>query len=134
MDLTLLETLKDKLVHTTDFGKVWEYFLDHFGEDPDFIAHSEETRDAFLEAVLVQVGGQLFPGKVELANLLLTRVPGHGFLHGGCTLNGKLTNVLYFEDVRMGLLCVLPSLSAGETKLVRFTGRPRTGTPQPSAN
>src|SRR5262249_52225983 len=51
MDLSLLETLKDKLLHAKQFSKVWEYFLDHFGENPDFVALGERTQDAFLKTV-----------------------------------------------------------------------------------
>ncbi len=32
MDLSLLDTLKEKLTNGKNFGEVWEYFLDHFGE------------------------------------------------------------------------------------------------------
>lgn len=39
-------------------------------------------------------------------------------------LNGKMTTVIYFEDVQLGMLAVLWSFSPPETKYVRFTGRP----------
>jgi hypothetical protein len=134
MDLTGLATLKERLIQAENFGTVWEYFLDHFGDDPAFIALGEPTRDAFLEAALTQVGKELFQGDVQLADLLLTRLPEHQFVHGGCTVNGRLANVLYFEDIHTGLLAIVMSMAPAETKLVRFTGRPLPRNLEPSPN
>ncbi len=134
MDLTLLATLKDKLIHAQNFTQVWEYFFDHFGEDPAFIALGDRARHPFLEVVLEQVGRQLFAQPVTVANLLLTHLPEQQFLHGGCTLNGKLANVIYFEDIHMGLLAVVMSLAPTDTKMVRFTGTPMPPDWSPSNN
>jgi hypothetical protein len=134
VDLKLLHTLKQKLTTAKEFSAVFTYFLDHFGEDPEFIEQGERTHSPFLESVLAEVGKQLFGKEVRVADVLLTRLPEYEFIHGACTLGGKLGNVLYFEDVRTGLLVVLSSLASSETKLVRFSGRPLQGTPTPSAN
>jgi hypothetical protein len=134
MDLALLATLKDKLVHAQNFTQVMEYFFDHFGEDPAFIALGDRAHDPFLEAVLREVGKQLFGGKVAVTDLLLTRLPEHQFLHGGCALNGKLANFLYFEDIHVGLLAVAMAVPVGEVKMVRFTGRRLPPVGEPSQN
>ena len=133
-DLSLLETLKEKLLHATDFNEVSTFFFDHFGDNPDFIALGERVEDDFLESVLLQVGTQLFAGPIVLERLLLTRLAEHGFIHGGFTLNGRLGNVIYFEDVRVGLIAVVLSVSPSETKLVRFTGKPVPKSWLPSDN
>jgi hypothetical protein len=134
MDLALLSTLKEKLIQATDFTPVFEYFMDHFGEDPDFIALGERAQHPFLAAVLDRVGKELFGKPVPLTDLLLVRLPEHQFLHGGCILGGKLANVLYFEDGSVGLLAVAMSMSPGETRLVRFTGQPLPAAWKPSEN
>ena len=132
MDLSLLETLKHKLTTAKEFSEVFAYFLDHFGEDPGFIALGERTDSPFLEGMLAQIGEQMFGRKVHVGNVLLTLLPEQQFIHGTCTLNGRLTTVLYFEDITTGLLAVI--LTASDTKLARFTGRPMPGMPTPSAN
>jgi hypothetical protein len=124
MNLALLATLKDKLVHAKNFGDVMNYFFDHFGEDPDFIALGNRADDPFLEAVFEQVGEQIFGGRVRVGNLLLTHLPEHQFIHGGFLLNDRLANVIYFEDIHMGLMAVVWSVVPAETKMVRFSGRP----------
>jgi hypothetical protein len=124
MDLTLLETLKEKLTCAREFSEVMTYFLDHFGEDPAFIASGERIDHPFLVSILEQIGRQLFGRDVAVGHLVLTRVPEHAFVHGGASLGGKLTTVLYFEDIHKGLLTIAWSLSPPETKYARFTGRP----------
>lgn len=124
MDLKLLATLKDKLIHAQDFSDIWTYFFDHFGEDSAFIALGERAQDSFLESIIEQVGLQLFPNKVLLRDVLLTQLADHHFIHGGFIINGRLANVLYFEDIHMGLLAVVTSLKPTETKMIRFTGWP----------
>jgi hypothetical protein len=136
MDLELLAVLKDKLVHATQFTDVINYFFDHFGEDPEFIDLGEQTRHAFLESVLAEVGYQMFGSRVAVMDLLLTRVPGRHFIHGGGILNGRVATVLYFEDIAVGLIAVA-SASSAETKLARFTGKPLMHPPgldKPSPN
>lgn len=134
MDLSLLDTLKDKLVHAEKFSDVLNYFFDHFGDDPAFIALGERTTDAFIEAVLQMVGKQLFGGNVRLTNVLLTRLPEKQFLHGACTINGQLGNIFYFDDIQVGLLSVVMLLPSNETKMVRFTGRRQPPGGAPSSN
>jgi hypothetical protein len=124
MDLTKLAALKDKLVHATSFSEVVNYFLDHFGESPEFIALGQQARHPFLEAVAAQVFAKIFPGSEVVAQLLLTRLPEHQFIHGGCTVNGCFGTILYFEDVAVGLLMVTGPPLGGETKMARFTGKP----------
>jgi hypothetical protein len=134
MDLALLATLKDKLATATNFAEVMVYFFDHFGEDPDFMGQGESGRVPFLETVLAEVGKQLYKdsGRTTLAiDFRLVRLPEQQFVHGAVTLGGKPANVIYFEDVHIGLMTVIWSLKPPETKYVRFSGRqmPRNLTP-----
>jgi hypothetical protein len=134
MDLSPLATLKERLVTAEKFSDVMDYFFDHFGENPAFIALGERIEEPFLESVLLQIGGQIFPGKVTVGHLILTRLPEHQFIHGGFTVNGHLANLLYFEDIQVGLMAVVMPPPSMETKLVRFTGRRLPRSRGPSVN
>jgi hypothetical protein len=134
MDLAKLATLKDKLLHADEFGTVWKYFLDHFGEDPAFIALGEPTEQPFLEAVFAEIGRQLLGRPLTVSRLRLIRLPEEGFIHGGAALDGKPANVLYFEDVQVGMLGVVWSLAPGVMKYARFSGRPMPPLGKPSVN
>ncbi len=124
MDLSKLATLKAKLATAKDFGDVLGYFLDHFGEDPDFLKLGQPTTDDFIEQVLGQVAGQLFQRSVLIRDLRLIRLPEHEFLHGGFQVQGKLGTLIYFEDERKGLIAIAWSESPPETKFARFRGSP----------
>src|SRR5438045_7298872 len=117
MDLSRLATLKEKLVHATQFSDVMNYFFDHFGENPDFFAHGERTSHALLEGILETVAEQLFGRRVPIGHLLLTRLPEYDFIHGGASLGGKPATVLYFEDIFKGPLAVVWSVRPSETKV-----------------
>jgi hypothetical protein len=134
MDLSRLATLKEKLVTAREFSKVFDYFLDHFGENPDFIALGERADCPFLEAVLAQVGHTLFQRKVWVTEMLLTELPEQHFIHGTCRIAGRLATVIYFDDIHTGLMVVILSESPSETRLVRFSGRPMPTGSGPSLN
>lgn len=136
MDLSKLETLKDLLLNGKEFARTWEYFLDNFGENSEFIGDGERTESPLLEAVITQVGQQLSGKPVQLKELLLVKINGHGFIHGGCILGTKLANVIYFEDAQSGLIAIPWSAATGETKYARFSTQmmPRPGRGSPSLN
>jgi hypothetical protein len=123
MDLTRLATLKQKLQTAREFSEVWRYFMDHFGDDPDFMALGEQTRDNFLEQAVSQIAAQLTGAPVTVASMILIRLPEHGFIHGSVVLGGRPGNVMYFEDIHMGLMGVAWSAETAEAKFVRFSGR-----------
>ena len=60
----------------------------------------------FVEAVLAQVGQQLFASKGAISRLLLTRVADQHFVHGGFTMGGRIGGMFYFEDAEVGLIAV----------------------------
>src|SRR5262245_26696570 len=124
MDLSLLTTLRDKLIGAKDFTEVWAYFLDHFGEDREFMSLGERASNPLLETMLGHIARQLFGREVPVTDVVLLRVAGHSFLHGTATLGDKLATVIYCEEKHVGLLAVVWSLAPTETKLARFTGRP----------
>ena len=91
MDLSLLNTLKQKMHDAKVFSEVWDYFLTNFGDKREFIALGQRASDEFLESVLSTVGEQLFHKPVTVSNMLLTRIPGYGFIHGTVMEEGGRT-------------------------------------------
>jgi hypothetical protein len=122
MELGLLATLKDKLLHAEKFDTVFAYFLDHFGEDPLFIAMGEPAESPMLEAVIAQLGVQVLHYRDGVTNLFLTRLADRRFIHGGGRLGDYLLTVFYFEDIQMGLACAVAPGSE-QTQYMRFSGQ-----------
>jgi hypothetical protein len=134
MDFVRLEELKRKLLRDKVLPPVWRFFLDHFGDDPAFIGLGKQTRHPFVEAALAEVCRQLYPQAAAITGLLLTRLAEQQFIHGGFFVAGRPGALIYFEDVRMGLITVAELPPSIEVKYCRFSGQPIRPPAQPSVN
>jgi hypothetical protein len=102
---------------------VWDYFLTHFAENPEFLRLGEPVGgDELLQQVIVAVCRSLFT-QPALIQARLIRLPEHHFVHGTLYLDDRLSSLLYFEDIHKGMMAVLWSSQPPETKYLRFTGR-----------
>ena len=97
----------------------WDYFFDHLGESRELPRLGKRVKKApMLTGILQMVGGQVYQREAKVQDLQLTSLPKHHFLHGACFLAGRLATLLYFADIKMGVL----SLDAPDkTYFVRFT-------------
>jgi hypothetical protein len=123
MDLSRLQELKQKLIHDKDLIPVWTFFLDHFGDDPDFIALGDAITHPFLESVLAQVGMQMFPQDALVSMSKLVRLADQQFIHGSANVAGRLGVVFYFEDVQVGMVVVSDPSAFDNAKMARFSGQ-----------
>lgn len=127
MDLQKLEDLKAMVQTDEDFGLVWRYFFDHFGENPEFATTGKpanETVQMYLEPILQDICEQMVKRQVMISQLILSELPGHNFYHGPCMTDAGIAVILYFDDVKMGLMSLTPGLGAGTVQYARFTARP----------
>lgn len=134
MNLELLEELKRKLQQEAELAPVWIYFLDHFGENPAFIALGERINHNFVEAVIAQVALQLYGDGCAIRNMILTRMPDRPFVHGGFSIDGRIGGVIYFEDAHIGLVTVTELPPSIDVRYARFSGQPLRKLPVPSNN
>jgi len=123
MDISQLTKLKAKLVTTTQFSDVFSFFMDHFGNDVEFLSLGDRTRHPLVETVIDQVAKQIFGREVSPLGLTLTRITEEQFLHGGFILDGHMASVFYFDDVHVGLMTVIMGSPINETRFARFTGQ-----------
>jgi len=122
VDMARLKILKSQLLQATDFMAVLDYFMTHFGENPQFMAMGKRTQHSVIEAAVAQTWQRLYGKPLPAGQLLLTLLPRHRFVHGGGFYGDKVLNILYFEDLQMGLLAVATPFSSSDIKLARFTG------------
>jgi len=134
MDRDKLQQLKQKLLHDKDLAPVWLFFMDHFAEDPAFIALGERVDHPLIEAVLAEVSRQLFPRDGAVTRTLLTRLADQRFLHGGFFMGLRPGGVILFEDISMGLLAVPDLPPSIEVKYALFSGHPLAKRGEPSRN
>jgi hypothetical protein len=122
VDMARLNTLKSQLLQATDFMAVFDYFMTHFGENPQFMAMGKRTQHAVIEAAVAQTRPRLYGQALPAGQLLLTLLPKQRFVHGDGFYGEKLVHVLYFDDLQMGPPAVATPFGASDIKLARFTG------------
>jgi hypothetical protein len=111
MDWKRLDRLKEKLQTAEEFSEVWRFFLDHFGENEDFLSLGAPTRNdalaRFLEEALRTSGEKhLKRSPVRISRMLLIDLPERSFLHGPAMVNDFTAGLFYFADVRMGMIAL----------------------------
>jgi hypothetical protein len=130
LDLRKLEDLKEKMQVEEDFGEIWKFFFDHFGESPEFMAlgaRADETMRMFLEPILESICKQLVNREVMAAEFILTEIPDQKFYHGPCLTDAGIAVVFYFEDVKMGMFSLSPGPGTALVHYGRFSTIPVTG-------
>jgi len=123
MDLTLLETLKQKLAGSKDLAKPFEYFIDHFGTDLQFMQMGQSFQDPVLEEFIAGIAQHWFKTDLIRLGQQLVQIPGSSFVHGIVRINGRQANVIYFDDIKVGLVVLLPTRRGEMMEYGRFTAR-----------
>lgn len=132
LDLRKLEDLKEKMQAEEDFGAIWKFFFDNFGENPEFMALGESADDTmrqFLEPILESICKQLVDRDVMAAQFILTELPDHKFYHGPCLTDAGIAVIFYFDDLKMGMFSLTPGLGSGVVHYGRFSTMQVTGDP-----
>ncbi len=134
MKLEQLNHLKEQLLNGKDFGEIYTYFLDHFGESEEFMRLGVRVRHPALEAIYTQILGQVFKREIDVKQLLLSHLPEQGFVHGSGVFQGEMACVIYFEDVNAGLIVITSPFQSKDTKFIRFSMKQRSRIAEPSLN
>ena len=100
-----LAKLKELLQTADNFGDIVKYFFDHLGDDPTFIKLSKPAKHPLVRKTLQHIAASLFKQEVTVTNLLLLKLSKSQFYHGACFIQGRPVNILYFEDIDMGIVC-----------------------------
>src|SRR5262245_31275260 len=89
MGVELLAELKRRLVQEKQLPPVWNWFLDNFAENEEFMALGEPVDHEFLGAVVAQIAAQLYGPREPVHGLRLIRLGEHSFVHGGVFVGGR---------------------------------------------
>ena len=115
-----LKSLKDLLFEGKDFGQIAHYFMDHLGENEDFLNASYRVANERLEAVLTQTLALYLKHPVTMRQLTLLGVPHTTFYHGSFFVDDRLGTIMYFREIDRGLIALAPGRGQAETTFVRF--------------
>jgi hypothetical protein len=121
MKLEKLYQLKEKLQQEKDLSKIWSYYMDEFGDIPEFSDFGEAVQQDALLAVITQVCQQIFGKPININDILTIYIKEYKFYHAPFMANNHIGGVIFFEDINTGLIAVT---SAGSklAKYSRFTG------------
>jgi hypothetical protein len=107
IDADQIVILKRRLRQDTNLDQFWKYYFDHFAEHPSFKTMGSPCCNEFVADRLRLVGQKLFgQDRILLNDLLLIEIPEFGLIHGVCSLQGSLASVLYFPEMKIGVIAV----------------------------
>jgi hypothetical protein len=121
MKLEKLHQLKEKLQQEKDLSKIWLYYMDEFGDRPEFSDLGEPVRQDSLLVVITQVCQQIFGKPININDILTIYIKEHKFYHAPFMANSHIGGVIFFEDINTGLIAVT-SATSKLAKYSRFTG------------
>jgi hypothetical protein len=121
MKIEKLYQLKEKLQKETDLSKIWLYYMDEFGDVPEFSDLGEPVRQDSLLAVITQVCQQIFGKPININDILTIYIKEYKFYHAPFMTSNHIGGVIFFEDINTGLIAVT-SAASNLAKYSRFTG------------
>jgi len=118
VDLSKLDELKKMIMIAEDFAEPWDFFLDHFGGNRDFMALGKNVRSPMLTELFKRVAKEFCDGEVQVTRKMFKQLKKQRFVHGAATLGNQMATVMFFQDIDMGMLSFT---AGGETMMIRFT-------------
>jgi hypothetical protein len=96
-----------------------DYFLDHVV--PAVRTASTPKRHPYLIQMAQRIAQEHFRQTLPVTRPLIVHVEAHRLWHGACRVGPHFAQMIYFEDIELGILSVLPHPYRGNTEFFRFT-------------
>ncbi|MCW5315959.1 hypothetical protein GTQ43_19705 [Nostoc sp. KVJ3] len=106
MKIERLQELKQKLTNEKDLSRIWLFFMDHFADHPEFTDLGQPVHNEYLDAVLHTTCQQMFGRAIKITDFFLIYIAKYQLFHGPFQVEGLIGGVIYFEDIKVGLLAV----------------------------
>lgn len=119
MKIDRLQELKQKLTHVADLSHIWSFYMDHFADQPEFTDLGEPADNEYLDAVLHKTCQQMFGSAIKITGFFLIYIAPYRLFHGAFQVEGRIGGVIYFEDLKIGLLAV--SADCPPTDAVKYS-------------
>jgi hypothetical protein len=123
-----IQELRRRMVAATDLSEFHHYYVANFLERDEFRRMGRPLRGAqsdLIVRVCVEVYLGRPPQSVVAIQANLTEVPEFRKIYGALSLDGKITSVLYFEDLDQGLVTVIEDMETLDTEFMQFHLLPR---------
>jgi hypothetical protein len=106
MDIERLQELKQKLINEKNLSQIWLFYMDHFADHQEFTELGKPDHNDYLDIVLHKTCQQMFGRVITITNFFLIHIAEHQFFHGPFLVEGRIGGVIFFEDIKIGLLAV----------------------------
>ncbi|AFY35810.1 hypothetical protein [Calothrix sp. PCC 7507] len=132
MEIDRLQELKQKLTNETDLSDIWLFYMDHFADHPEFTDLGEPAHNQYLDAILHKTCQQMFGEAIKITGFFLIYIAKYRLFHGPFQVKGRIGGVIYFEDLKIGLLAVSADYPPTDAvKYSRFSELIKLSTPNP---
>jgi len=106
MKIYRLQELKQKLTSVADLSHIWLFYMDHFADHPEFTELGEPTHNEYLDTVIHKTSQQMFGRAVKITDFFPIHIAKYHFFHGPFQVERRIGGVIYFEDLKIGLIAV----------------------------
>ena len=122
-----LQYLKQVMQTEPEPPKISDAFWDEVAHEPSFASAGRPAENPRLRAMMERVGRHVLGEAYSATSTMLIHVREDAFWHGCCVLDGKLAQILYFEDIDRGLLAIAGDIGSGTTYYVPFSSIETSG-------
>jgi hypothetical protein len=120
MNLDKLKQLETLLAESEEFSDIFTYFMDNFGDKPNFVRDSKKAKPPLIMA-MIKEGALVVFQKIPLriTNVTTLSFDRLSILHGGGFVEGQLFQFFYCKRINKGMLII--ASPTGSTEMVRIT-------------
>jgi hypothetical protein len=119
MEIERLQELKQKLVTEADLSNIWLFYMDNFADHSEFTELGKPAGHKYLDAIINKTCQQIFGKAIKITDFFLIYIAKYRFFHGPFQIQGRIGGVIYFEDLKIGLLAV--SADSPPTDMVKYS-------------
>ena len=116
-----IDRLKELMLKSADLTEPIDYFLQHVITDAEIVRASQPAAAAMLLHVILELVERHCGQEVFVLAPFFLHAAVYQFWHGGCHLGGYVTHLLYFDDVKTGMLSIVRSQDPGGVDYLRFS-------------
>ncbi|MFK0733511.1 MAG: hypothetical protein HEQ35_07715 [Gloeotrichia echinulata IR180] len=122
MKIERLQELKQKLTNEADLSNIWLFYMDHFADHAEFTELGQPAHNEYLNTIIHKTCQQMFGKTIKITNFFLIYIAKYHLFHGPFQVQGRIGGVIYFEDIKIGLLAVSADYPPTDAvKYSRFT-------------
>ncbi|MBE9053530.1 hypothetical protein IQ243_24620 [Nostocales cyanobacterium LEGE 11386] len=122
MNIDRWQELKQKLTIEPDLSDIWLFYMDHFADHPKFTELGEPIYNEYLNSVIQKTCQQIFGTAIRITDFLPIYIAQYGFFHAPFQVQRRIGGVIYFEDIKIGLIAVSADYPpTDEVKYSRFS-------------